>query len=268
MGAALALVRASWLTARTYRVNLLLSLLYLPVLIVPVFFISRAVQSVAEDAIRTQGGQYFGFVLVGMITFNFVSAAVNGLPGALQGGVSTGTLEALLATPVRLPALMAGLTGYNFLWTAIRALLMLAIGVALGARIEWVRAPMAVAILLLIIVAHVGFGVLGAAMMLAFRTTGPLGQAVIVASSLLGGVYWPTDARVIPPVIQQLSDFVPLTYGLRALRRTLLDGAGLSAIAGDVATLAGIAALLMAGSALGFQAALRYARRAGTLAQY
>ncbi|HKG91345.1 MAG TPA: ABC transporter permease [Gemmatimonadaceae bacterium] len=268
MGAALALVRASWLTARTYRVNLLLSLVYLPVLIVPVFYISRAVQSVAEDAIRTQGGQYFGFVLLGMITFSFVSAAVNGLPAALAGGVSTGTLEALLATPVRLPVLLAGLTGYNFVWTTIRALLMLGIGLALGARIEWARAPVAVAILALIVAAHVGFGVLGAAMTLAFRTAGPLGQAVIVASSLLGGVYWPTDARVIPDVIRGLSDFVPLTYGLRALRQTLLEGAGLAAIAPDVAKLTGIAMLLLGASALGFRAALRYARRAGTLAQY
>jgi ABC-2 type transport system permease protein len=268
MGAALALVRASWLTARTYRVNMLLSLLYLPVLIVPVYFISRAVQPVAEDAIRAQGGQYFGFVLVGMITFLFLNAAVTGLPGALAHGASTGTLEALLATPVRLPVLLAGLTGYTFLWTTVRALLMLALGLALGARMEWARVPTALAILALIVVAHVGFGVLGAAMMLAFRTAGPLGQGVMIASSLLGGVYWPTDAQVIPPVIRALSDFVPLTYGLRALRRSLLDGAPLAAIAPDVATLGAIAVLLLSASALALRAALRYARRAGTLAQY
>jgi ABC-2 type transport system permease protein len=128
--------------------------------------------------------------------------------------------------------------------------------------------PVAVGILALIIVAHAGFGVLGAAMVLAFRTAGPLGQAVMVASSLLGGVYWPTDARIIPPVIRGLSDFVPLTYGLRALRRALLDGAPVTEIAPDVARLAGIAVLVLAASALAFRAALGYARRAGTLAQY
>jgi ABC-type polysaccharide/polyol phosphate export permease len=61
---------------------------------------------------------------------------------------------------------------------------------------------------------------------------------------------------------------MPLTYGLRALRGLLLEGASPAAVAGDVAVLAAFAAALLAAGALVFAAALRYARGAGTLAQY
>ena len=99
-----------------------------------------------------------------------------------------------------------------------------------------------------------------------FRTTGPLPQGVLIASGMLGGVYYPT--HVIPSWIERISDVMPLTYGLRALRRTLLDGAPLSAVASDLAVLAGFIVVLSVAAAIAFRAALGHARRAGTLAQY
>jgi ABC-2 type transport system permease protein len=102
--------------------------------------------------------------------------------------------------------------------------------------------------------------------MLAFRTTGPLSSVVLILSGLLGGVYYPTN--VIPEGIQKLSLAVPLTYGLRALRRTLLEGMPFSAVAPDVITLLGFVVLLTSVGLLVLTEALHYARRAGTLAQY
>jgi ABC-type multidrug transport system permease subunit len=73
---------------------------------------------------------------------------------------------------------------------------------------------------------------------------------------------------VIPSWIRQLSDVVPLTYGLRALRRTLLEGLPFSAVMPDVVTLLGFVVLLSAVGLLILSEALHYARRSGTLAQY
>jgi ABC-2 type transport system permease protein len=124
----------------------------------------------------------------------------------------------------------------------------------------------AVLILLLIVMAYFAIGLMAAAMVLAFRTTGPLPQVVLLLSGLLGGVYYPTS--VIPSWIQSVSSVVPLTYGLRALRRVWLDGAPVGEVVPDVLVLAGMAiALLTLGIGI-FAAGMRYARRAGTLAQY
>jgi ABC-2 type transport system permease protein len=266
MREALALIRASWFTATSYRLNIVISLAALLVSVVPLYFVTHALQPVMADAIRTEGGQYFGFLLVGMIAYSFLTASVNALPGAIGSGVGTGTLEALLATRVRLPWLLGGLVGYNFVWTTVRAVLLLAAGVLFGAHVALAGIPASLAILALLILAYIPFGIMGGALMLAFRTTGPVLQGVLVLSGLLGGVYYPT--HVIPSWIRSLSSVVPLTYGLRALRQTLLEGVPLRAVAPDVLALVGFVIVLMSVSIVVFTMALHYARRAGTLAQY
>jgi ABC-2 type transport system permease protein len=130
----------------------------------------------------------------------------------------------------------------------------------------WGRIAPALLILLLIILAHVPFGLFASAMVLAFRTAGPLPQAVVLVSSLLGGVYYPT--AVIPGWIQRISGVLPLTYGLRPLRQVLLDGASFGRVLPDVLILGGSSVVLLAAGAFAFAAALRYARRTGTLSHY
>jgi ABC-type polysaccharide/polyol phosphate export permease len=61
---------------------------------------------------------------------------------------------------------------------------------------------------------------------------------------------------------------VPLTYGLRAMRKMLLDHASFASVAPDVGILAGITVVLLAAAAWSYGAAMQYARRAGSLAQY
>jgi ABC-2 type transport system permease protein len=261
-----ALLRASALTALSYRLQMVLSLGGVLVTVIPVYFAARALQPLMAPSIAGQGGEYFAFVLVGMAAFQLMVPALSALPGAVGAGIRSGTLEAMLATPARLPALLGGLVAYDLAWAAARAGVLLAAGVAMGATLAWGHVPAAVVILLLLVVAHLPVGVLGAALVLAFRTTGPLPKLVLTASVLLGGVYYPT--QVVPAGLDRLAAAVPLAYGLRALRRTLLDGAPLASVAGDVAVLAAFAAVLAAASALLFNAALAHARRAGTLAPY
>ena len=266
MRASWAMIRASWLTAATYKVSLVISVAGLLFAVVPLYFVANALQPMMANAIRTEGHQYFGFVLVGTVVFSFITIAVRGLPGAIGSGIGNGSLESILGTPAGTPAVLVGLTGYSFLWATARAMLTVAFGALLGASVAWQRVPSAVLILGLIVASYIPIGLIGAAMMLRFRTVGPLLEGVIIASSLLGGVYYPT--HVIPSWIEGVSAFVPLTYGLRALRRVLLDGASLTTVGSDVLTLTACAVALFAVGVWVFAAALRHARRTGTLSYY
>jgi ABC-2 type transport system permease protein len=143
---------------------------------------------------------------------------------------------------------------------------VLAAAVALGAHVAWDRGLLAVLVLFLIMLAYIPFAILIASLVIAFRTTGSLSRIVVTLSSLLGGVYYPTT--VIPSWLHDVSGLVPLTYGLRALRRSVLDRAPLDAIASDLGILSAFAVVLLGSSLVVFAGALRYARRAGTLAQY
>ena len=268
MKAILAFMRASWLTASSYRVSMVLSLVGVVGSIIPVFFIAKALQPVMSNAIHGEGDQYFAFLLVGSLTFLFIPLAVSALPSTITGSITSGTLEAVLGTPTSMPVMLMGMMSYSFAWTAIRAGLMLVAGWFLGASISWSQLPAATLVLLLIVVSYIPVGLVAAALYLAFRTSGPLGTAVLILSSLLGGVYYPT--RVIPSWLEHVSGAIPLTYGLRALRRVLLNGASISdgAVASDVGVLIAMTFVMFVVAAWLFSAAMRYARRTGSLSYY
>jgi ABC-2 type transport system permease protein len=162
--------------------------------------------------------------------------------------------------------MLTGMMGYNFAWTLVRVALMLVAGWVLGATIDWIQLPSAMLLLLLIIMAYVPIGLMAAAIYLAFRTTGPLPTGVMIVSSLLGGVYYPT--HVVPSWLEHISGAIPLTYGLRALRQVLLEGASLASVRGDVGILLLMTALLFAAAIWMFSAAMSYARRTGSLSYY
>jgi ABC-2 type transport system permease protein len=266
MRSTLALVRASWLSVRSYRLRLLLSVISLLVSVVPLYFVANALQPVMADKIAGQGGEFFGFLIIGMVAFMLLPPAVNALPGAIGSGINTGIFEALLGTRARLPALVAGLTGFDLLWTALRALLMLVGAWLFGAAIVWTKLGGALLILLLIVLAYVPFALMASAMVIVFRTPGPLAKGVLALSGLLGGVYYPTE--VIPSWIERVSDFIPLAYGLRALRATLLEGVPLSGVLPQLGMLCIFIVVLMSIGWFSLYRALHHARRAGTLSHY
>lgn len=262
----LALCAASWQTMISYRLQAVLSIVGLLATVVPLFFISGALQPIMANAIRAEGGQSFGFLLVGLATFSLVTVAVSTLPSAVGSGVGSGVLEALLATPTRTTTLLAGFSAFPMLWATVKAAIMLAVGWILGANVIPAQVVPASLVLALIIAAHIPVGLVGAALMIAFRTAGPLPRAVVLVSGFLGGVYYPT--HVIPSWLQVVSTFLPLTYGLRALRRVVLDGASLSSVAADLWALVFATIMLSAIGVATVTVAFRYARRNGTLSQY
>jgi ABC-2 type transport system permease protein len=266
MHEAAVLIRAGWQTALSYRLRMVLSLVALVAAVVPVYFIAGAIQPLIADAIRTEGSHYFAFLLVGMVTMQFLTSALNTLPGAIGSGIGSGMLEAVLSTRARLPAVLVGMVGYDLMWTAVRAAILLMAGVALGARFQWAHVPLALGILVMIVLLYFAIGLVSAALVLAFRTPGPISTAVLTLSAFLGGVYYPTT--VIPSWIQDISTFIPLTYGLRAMRQTVLEGYPLRLVLPDVLILAASTLVLLAIGYAVFLRALRYARTAGTLSHY
>lgn len=262
----LAMVRQDALTRASYRFQALTSLLAVFAMLLPLYYVAQALDPMMKRSIRDQAPQYFAFVLIGVILLRFCYAIVYTLPGVFTAAIRSGTLEAMFATPTTLRALVAGMTGFTLLWAGAEATIMLGTGTLLGARIVVSHVLPALLVLALVLLAHLGFALLGVALVLAFRTTGPLLGGVMVTTNLLGGVYYPT--HVVPTWVRDVSTVLPMTYGLRALRRTLLEGAPFGVISSDVIVLATMTVVFLPVSWALLRAALSYARRTGTLAQY
>jgi ABC-2 type transport system permease protein len=264
--AAIELTRASWRTSKSYRLSFALSFVSLVVTIIPVYFVANALQPFMASVIAEEAREYFGFVLLGTVVLAIVSPALSSFASAVSGGLSSGFFEALLVTPTPLPALLAGQAGYAFLWALARVGLLIVAALALGVDVHWLRLPEAMLALTLAIASYSGLGLLAAAMVVSFRTTAAIPQAVLVLSTVLGGVYFPTS--VLPPAIAPIADWVPLTPALRAFRQTLLMGYPLTGVAGDLVSASVIAAVCLTVGMIAVRWAFAYARRAGSLAQY
>jgi ABC-2 type transport system permease protein len=224
-------------------------------------------QSTVGQAIANEGGDYFGFLVIGMVAMAVIRTAVGTLPAEVGGAIGNGTFEALLGTPTRLVTILTGLIGYAFTWMAVRMVVFVVFAWLMGAHILWARVPAGLVLLMLIVVSHLPFGLIAAALIVAFRASGPLQSGVIWVSSIFGGAYYPTQA--IPGYLVGISAFVPLTYGLRALRQVMLESnATFTMVAPDIARTLAFGTVLMAVGVIAFAASLKYARRAGTLAQY
>ena len=266
MREAWALVRSSWLTAASYRIGMMMSLIGLATVLLPLYFIANALQPTMQQTIAAEAHQYFGFVVLGAITFSLITSCSTSLASALDGAIGRGTFEVILGTRARLSAICLGLMGYGVLWALLRGAILFGVAVLLGLSVVWKTVPLGAVLLALTMLSYMGIGFLFAALVLAFRTTGPMSAGVLTASLFLGGVYYPT--QVIPSWIRDLGAVVPLTYGLRAIRQVVLRGDPLSAVARDVGILAAITVLTLSLGVTAFYFALRYARRAGTLSTY
>jgi len=263
---ALALARAGWLSATSYRVATLLQFAGVLATVVPVYFVSRALQELAAPSIQREGGAFFAFVVVGIASIYIVAAVTAAVPGAISSTLGSGTLEALLATPASVTSVVLGLSLHGIAMSVLRALALLVGAAAFGADIQWMSLVTVLPVAALVVFAYAGVSLLGGAMVLAFRTAGPLVSATVALSGLLGGAYYSTT--VVPGWLGALTEFVPLTHGLRAIRAVLLAGEGLATTWPDIVRLGSNALLLMTIGVLAFTAALRRARRDGTLSQY
>ena len=264
--AALALTQASWRTARSYRFSFFLSFASLAATIIPVYFVANALQQFMAPVISTEGRDYFGFVLFGTAMLTLVSAALTSFASAVSGGLSSGFFEALMVTPTSLGALLAGQTGYAFAWALARAILLVGSGALLGVEVHWLRLPEGLLLTTVMVGAYVGIGLIAAALVVSFRTSAAIPHGVLVLSTLLGGVYFPTS--VLPPLVAPLAEWLPLTPGLRALRQTLLLGYPVSTIADDLFQLVGLAFAYAIVGTVSLRFAFRYAKKAGSLGQY
>jgi ABC-2 type transport system permease protein len=171
-----------------------------------------------------------------------------------------GTLERLLATPVRRGEIVLGYAiGFSIFATVQVLILTLyvlgrldvpAIGpvgsFTIGLNVPSAGSP-AIAFFVAFLLA-VGAVNLGIFLSTFARTELQIVQfipIVIVPQGLLGGIFWPLDR--LPDVLQAIAHVMPVTYAVEALREVMLKGSDFSSptVQTDLLLLAGIAVVFV-----------------------
>jgi ABC-2 type transport system permease protein len=196
----------------------------------------------------------------------FVTLGLGAFSRSIAEEQRAGTLEMLLSTPTRLPVLLAGTFVVPLAFTLLQVAVLSVVGVAFGMHVHAGGVLLAVPIMALLVVDFCAFGVFSAAFIVLTQRGDPLTLLATQGTTFLAGTLVPVS--VLPVAVRAVAHLVPAFYGLDALRRVLLVGAGLQDVAGDVIALCLFAAVLVPLSLASFAWALRVARRAGTLGTY
>jgi ABC-2 type transport system permease protein len=251
----------------SYRLSFLLQLLGIFPVVLMFFFLSRLFEGSLPGPLAAYGGRYFPFVLIGIAVQNYLAFALSSFASSMREAQLSGTLEAILVTPVRLPVFLLGSSLYAFFFSSMRIFLYLAVGAALcHAELAWHRLPLVMLVLLLSVTAFASLGILSASFIVLFKRGDPLNWLINVASWLLGGVYYPVS--VLPEWLRDIAQLIPMTHTLEALRVLLLTPEAPGAIGGHLLVL-GLWVLVGLPLSYGsFRYAFNRARVTGTLGHY
>ena len=272
----LAFLRRDLLQTTSYRFAFALQLNGILLRLAMFYFIAQMISRSAGSLTQATDGLgameglshgYFPFVLIGLAFYGYLAAAMGSFSGAIRQGQVQGTLEAMLSTRTSLNSILLCSSLGRFFFTSFQVVIYLVLGsLVFGVDLGTVNPFSSAVVLALAVLAFSGFGILSAAFVLAFKRGDPVGFAVGTSASLVGGVYFPI--AVLPNWLQDVSSWLPITHALRAVRRTILEGAGLEAIGHELVALVLFASLLLPLGLVAFELAVRRAKVEGTLCQY
>jgi ABC-2 type transport system permease protein len=249
--------------ATSYRLAFLLSVgrTFLPLLI-----LYLPAQLMGDVASTREFGGFLPFSVIGLGTMNFFMASYGAFANSLRSEQTMGTLEALLMSPVSVPTLVLASASWGFLASIASAIVF----IGGGALLYGIALPGSFALALLVVVlttlVFVSIGVFAASFAMVWKRGDPFGPLISATFFLLGGIIYPP--KILPPWLAFISQLLPVTHGVEALRNVLLKGQTLADISQHVWVLLGYALLFVPLSLLAFSAAVRRATRDGTLLQF
>jgi ABC-2 type transport system permease protein len=230
-------------------------------------FMSRFVGAAVNPHLAVYGGNYLGFMVLGVLAAEFQQVGVSGLAQRIRLSQVMGTLEAEIATPAPPWMVLGAPPMYEFAVAALRSGVYLVgatllLGLDLG-RANWPTLALAAP---LIIAAFSGLGLLAAGTTMLVRRMNPVAMIIGSLSFFLSGVLYPVS--VLPAWLRAIGRLLPLTHTLAVLRGALLVGDGPAALADSFGALIVFAGLLAPVGVAVFAFALRRARIDGSLSHY
>lgn len=254
-------------TETSYRLAFLVSLSSVIFNTVTYFFISELIGLGASEYLEPYGGDYFSFVIIGVAFSGYFGVSLSGFARALRDAQTTGTLEAMVMSPVPVSLIVVGSALWSYVFTTIRVVAYLVLGALLFTlQLQGANYLGALVSLLLSILAFASIGIIAAAIIMVIKRGEPVTGLFSATANLIGGIYYPV--AILPDWLQFVSKLIPVTYAVNAMRLALLNGASWSELSTDLLALLGFIVVLLPLSLLIFRWAVDRARLDGSLAHY
>jgi ABC-2 type transport system permease protein len=261
--ATVAIVRRDWTLFKSYRMRLITTFLATLFSLSLFYFVSRLV-NVSEFR---DPDDYYAYVVVGLAIVAILTSTMSTPPSAIRQELVAGTFERLLLTPLGAVLGVVSMLVFPLLFALGQAAVILAIAAAVfDMSLRWSTIALAVPVALLGALAFMPFGILMAAMTIAFKQAIAGTGLVIGIISIVAGLYFPI--ALLPDSIEWTSQIQPFTPSV-GLLRNLIVGTPLDDPAWiALLKLMGFAVVLLPASAWVLSRAIRRGQRRGTILEF
>ena len=254
----------TWLS---YRFNLIFGLIGLLFFLAGFAFVSRLIGESGQESLARYGADYFTFVVVGIAFAGLQSVALNSLAGMIRKHQQLGTLEFLMLSATPFDRILLASTLISFFGVLGTMTGYVVVGdVVFNADFSRLNLVASLGVFGLSVAAILGFGLLSAGAVMVLKRADALLFYLHSLMLFFGGVFFPIE--LLPSWLQAISRLLPITYALSALRKTMITGAGLPEVGGELAVLAIFAVIGLPLGIWVFRSCERKARQDGTLLEF
>jgi len=231
------------------------------------FFLSKTIGDRPLPILARYGGDFLAFLLIGIALSDCVLLSLTSFAMQVREAQTTGTLEATLMSPVRLPVILFFSSLWDYFMSAAGFAFYLGAGAALfGLKFAHFHFGVALSLFILTVLCFAGVGILWAGIVLlvkrgeAVRTVG--GFVMVIMS----GVFFPLS--LMPQWVQSAARLIPLTDALEGMRLALMQGYDFGQLSGIFIRLIFFAIVFLILGVSGFNSAVRIGKEMGSLTQY
>ena len=262
-----AFIKKDFLIQISYRFSFMLNCMGLFIWVAIFYFIARMIGKGMNPYLKEYNADYFSFVLIGLAFYGYFFIALKAFSTSIREEQMMGTLEAIFLTPTKTAAVIIGMSFSDFIFTSSNAFICLFLGVFfLGVKLTGVNLGAIFVILALTVVFSSSIGIISAAFIMLFKRGDPITWLISLFSGFFGGVYFPIS--ILPNKLQFISQLLPITYALSALRHALLQGYSLKMLSSDIVILLFFTLVLFPLSIFIFKYAVERVKTEGSLAHY
>ncbi len=251
--------------AVSYRMAFVLRIVTILILVTTAYYISQIFAQRSDNPF-TEWRYPLAAWITGLAVLNYFVTNFSSLANAIRTEQLQGTLEGVLMTPITIPVLIIASSALSFFEATLFSSLYLIFGwLFFGVTYEG-NFLLAFMILALTTMVLASIGILSASFAMVFKRGDPVAMLLGTSTALLSGVFFPI--QLLPDTMRGLSQLLPATYGLTAIRSVLIDGQGFAEVQSPIYTLLIFLAVLLPLSLWVFTYAVRRAKREGSLIQY
>ncbi len=214
----------------------------------------------------TGTNDYFTYVIVGMALLGYINVMLYTFSHKIRNDQLLGTLEMVVASPSRFSLIIFSSAIWEFLFETFDLLVFIIFAILFGAKFV---VGSYIALILTFILTMISFGSLGiisASFLMVFKKGEPVTPFIAAFFALLGNVFFPT--KILPPILNTLSLFIPLPYSATAFRKIMVDGAIFFDVLPEIQALTIFSIILLPIALISLNFSIRIARRYGLLGAY